>query len=130
MEVLRHADVDPLADARDLIVRHEAEHVCHVASFDAERSERLDEGVDRSPPVGDHLPRFQPGYVDVRYPGLGNAVRVERVEQRLSQERLGRMAGTNQTYISLLEAGEINVTFNKLCRIAEALEVEVSDLVR
>lgn len=33
-------------------------------------------------------------------------------------------------YISLLEAGEINVTFNKLCRIAEALEVEVSDLVR
>lgn len=69
MEVLRHADVDPLADARDLIVRHEAEHVCHVASFDAERSERLDEGVDRSPPVGDHLPRFQPGYVDVRYPG-------------------------------------------------------------
>ena len=57
---------------------------------------------------------------------LGNAVRVERVEQRLSQERLG----TNQTYISLLEAGEINVTFNKLCRIAEALEVEVSDLVR
>ena len=36
----------------------------------------------------------------------------------------------NQTYISLLEAGEINVTFNKLCRIAEALEVEVSDLVR
>ena len=61
---------------------------------------------------------------------LGNAVRVERVEQRLSQERLGRMVGTNQTYISLLEAGEINVTFNKLCRIAEALEVEVSDLVR
>ena len=58
---------------------------------------------------------------------LGNAVRVERVEQRLSQERLGRMVGTNQTYISLLE---INVTFNKLCRIAEALEVEVSDLVR
>ena len=58
---------------------------------------------------------------------LGNAVRVERVEQRLSQERLGRMVGTNQTYI---EAGEINVTFNKLCRIAEALEVEVSDLVR
>ncbi|MFR4804484.1 MAG: helix-turn-helix domain-containing protein [Eggerthellaceae bacterium] len=42
----------------------------------------------------------------------------------------GRMVGTNQTYISLLEAGEINVTFNKLCRIAEALEVEVSDLVR
>ncbi|MBS5741643.1 MAG: helix-turn-helix transcriptional regulator [Adlercreutzia equolifaciens] len=61
---------------------------------------------------------------------LGNAARVERVEQRLSQERLGRMVGTNQTYISLLEAGEINVTFNKLCRIAEALEVEVSDLVR
>ena len=61
---------------------------------------------------------------------LGNAVRVERVEQRLFQERLGRMVGTNQTYISLLEAGEINVTFNKLRRIAEALEVEVSDLVR
>ena len=61
---------------------------------------------------------------------LGNAVRVERVEQRLSQERLGRMVCTNQTYISLLEAGEINVMFNKLCRIAEALEVEVSDLVR
>lgn len=61
---------------------------------------------------------------------MGDAVRVERARQRLSQDRLGRMVGANQTYISLLEAGEINVTFNRLCRIAEALEVEVADLVR
>ena len=61
---------------------------------------------------------------------LGDTVRAERARQRLSQERLGRMVGTNQTYISLLEKGEINVTYNRLCRIAEALEVEVAILVR
>ena len=60
---------------------------------------------------------------------LGDAVRDERTRQHLTQDRLGKMVGTDQGYISLLEKGEMNVTYNKLCRIAEALEVEVSVLV-
>ena len=61
---------------------------------------------------------------------LGNAVRVERVEQRLSKNAWAGWSAPTRPTSACSRAGEINVTFNKLCRIAEALEVEVSDLVR
>lgn len=40
------------------------------------------------------------------------------------------MSGTSQTWVSQVEQGERNIKFDSLCKIAEALDVELSDLVR
>ena len=61
---------------------------------------------------------------------LGEAIRLERTRQGLSQDRLAKMSGTSQTWVSQVEQGERNIKFDSLCKIAEALDVELSDLVR
>lgn len=61
---------------------------------------------------------------------LGEAIRAERRRQDISQTKLGYMIGADQTYVSRLEAGRYNIQYRKLCKIAEALGVDVADLVR
>lgn len=60
---------------------------------------------------------------------LGAKVRELREAQGLSQQRFALMIGTGQSYLSDIEAGQINVGYDLLCRIAEGLGVKVGDLV-
>jgi len=46
-----------------------------------------------------------------------------------SQERFADICGVHRTYMGHLERGEKNVSFNTLVRLAEALEITVSELV-
>ena len=60
---------------------------------------------------------------------LGAAIRRERERQGLSQRKLALMAGSNQTHIWQIENGTVNVGLDMLCRLADAFEVNVSDLI-
>jgi len=61
---------------------------------------------------------------------LGKKVRSLRRSQELSQEELAENADLDRTYISGIERGKRNVSIINLAKIATALGVTVSELVR
>ncbi|MEI5682204.1 helix-turn-helix transcriptional regulator [Mesorhizobium sp. CCNWLW179] len=58
-----------------------------------------------------------------------NVQRLRR-DKKLSQEGLAFLAGHSRAYISGVEAGRRNVTLETLEDLAEALEVEATELIR
>ena len=60
---------------------------------------------------------------------FGEKVRQLRKDRGLSQETLAAMASFDRTYISLVERGLRNLSLLNICRLAKALEVELSELV-
>jgi transcriptional regulator with XRE-family HTH domain len=61
---------------------------------------------------------------------LGKNLRLERQRLSLSQEELASRAKVDRTYISAIERGVYGVTIDVLDRIATALGVESSDLLK
>jgi len=61
---------------------------------------------------------------------LGAAIKERRQAKNLSQEALAEKADFDRTYISLLERGERNPSFINLCRVAAALGVTPSELLK
>ena len=59
---------------------------------------------------------------------LGRATRALRAERGWSQEFLAERISLDQTYISKLERGQRNPALSTIERLAEALEVEPSQL--
>ena len=57
-------------------------------------------------------------------------MREARERANLTQERFGFRAGLHPTYISQLERGLGNPSLDVLTRIAKALHLSLSDLVR
>ena len=68
---------------------------------------------------------------DNKYERLGKSIREERLAQGLSQRTLAGMIGqpNSHTYITLVEQGKIKIGLEQLGRIADALGVEVRDLI-
>ena len=60
---------------------------------------------------------------------LGQKIRQERENMGVSQEGLGKLAKFHRTYIGMIERGEKNITIFNLKRIAEALNLQVRDLI-
>ncbi|TAE25006.1 MAG: XRE family transcriptional regulator [Candidatus Kapaibacterium sp.] len=60
---------------------------------------------------------------------LGENVRTERIRQGLSQEELADKAGFHRTYIGMIERAERNITLRNLERLAEALNVSITDVI-
>lgn len=60
---------------------------------------------------------------------LGKKIRSEREKMGVSQEELGKIAKFHRTYIGMIERGEKNITIFNLKKIAEALKVQVRDLI-
>ena len=60
---------------------------------------------------------------------MGERIKVLREQQGLSQRKLALMIGSNQTHIWQIENGTVNVGLDILCRLADALEVNVRDLI-
>jgi DNA-binding XRE family transcriptional regulator len=52
-----------------------------------------------------------------------------REDQHMSQEKLAEEAGLHRTYIGMVERCEKNITVVSLERIAQALNVELTDLI-
>ena len=61
---------------------------------------------------------------------FGARVRKLREASGLSQERFAQVCGLHRTYVGSIERGERNVALLNLVRIAEALEVDPSRLIR
>ena len=61
---------------------------------------------------------------------LGDNVRCARLEHDLSQEQLAFEAEIDRTYVSQIERGVINPSLHVLWKIANALSVDVVDLLR
>lgn len=61
---------------------------------------------------------------------LGKAIKDRRQAKNLSQEALAEIADFDRTYISLLERGERNPSFTNLCRVAAALGVTPSEILK
>lgn len=59
---------------------------------------------------------------------FGLRVRNLRKEKRLSQEELAYKANLHRTYIGMIERGEKNITLVNIQKIANALEIRLTDL--
>lgn len=60
---------------------------------------------------------------------MGARIKTLREQQGLSQRKLALMIGSNQTHIWQIENGTVNVGLDLLFRLADALEVNVRDLI-
>lgn len=58
----------------------------------------------------------------------GRALRELRAERGVSQERLALASGLDRTYVSGIERGERNQSLANIIKIADALDVKVSEL--
>jgi len=61
---------------------------------------------------------------------FGLILRQARQDKGLTQEKLAELGGLHRTYISLLERGQRTPTLDVLFRLAQALGVSASDLVK
>lgn len=59
---------------------------------------------------------------------VGQRIRNYRTRQGLSQEKLAELSGCHPTYIGQIERGEKNATLESIEKIADALNVSLSQL--
>jgi transcriptional regulator with XRE-family HTH domain len=60
---------------------------------------------------------------------LASITKVERKRLGLSQEAFADACGIDRTYASQIERGIANPSLEVLCRIADALEISLTDLL-
>ena len=60
---------------------------------------------------------------------FGERVREIRKEKGLSQEELAHKADLHRTYIGMIERAEKNITLLNIEKIANALEVNIKELI-
>jgi transcriptional regulator with XRE-family HTH domain len=60
---------------------------------------------------------------------LGYKIRYERLKQKLSQEKLAEKANLHRTFIGAVERGEVSASIGNIAKIAEALNLEIEDLL-
>jgi transcriptional regulator with XRE-family HTH domain len=61
---------------------------------------------------------------------FGKKVKLLRVEKGWSQEKLALTADLDRTYIPSIEKGERNVSITVIEKIANALDVEIIELLK
>ena len=60
---------------------------------------------------------------------FGRNVQKIRKEKQISQEKLAELSGVHRTYVGMIERAEKNITLRNMEKIAEALSVEIKDLL-
>lgn len=60
---------------------------------------------------------------------FGDRVREIRTQKGLSQEQLAHLADVHRTYIGMIERAEKNITLININKIAEALGVDLKELL-
>ncbi|WP_297959501.1 helix-turn-helix domain-containing protein [uncultured Ruminococcus sp.] len=60
----------------------------------------------------------------------GQVVRKIRLEKGISQETLADLSGLHRTYMSDVELGKRNVSLENIDRIANALDVSISEIFK
>ncbi len=66
-------------------------------------------------------------YISIKF---GEKVREIRTSQNLSQEQLAHLADVHRTYIGMVERAEKNITLVNIEKIAKALNVNITELLK
>ena len=61
---------------------------------------------------------------------FGESIRNERLAKGLSQEELAARAGMHRTYVGMVERAEKNITLNNIEKLAKALGVPITALLK
>lgn len=61
---------------------------------------------------------------------FARSLRCARQAQGISQEALAELAGLHRTYVSSVERGERNISIDNIERLAKALKIEPSALLK
>ena len=61
---------------------------------------------------------------------FGENVQKYRKEQHISQEKLAEVASVHRTYIGMIERAEKNVTLRNMEKIAKALNIHITELLK
>lgn len=61
---------------------------------------------------------------------IANNVKVLRTEKKLKREELSLLLGFDNSYISKLERGSVNITIDRLSKIAEYFAVDICALLK
>ena len=61
---------------------------------------------------------------------FGERVREIRTQKGLSQEQLAHIANVHRTYIGMIERAEKNITLINIEKIANALGVNINELIK
>ena len=61
---------------------------------------------------------------------IGRVIQRCREEKRQSQELVSGLAGIGRTHLSAIERGQRRPTLDTFCRIAEAMDMRPSELLR
>lgn len=64
------------------------------------------------------------------YQRLGKAILIRRKKKELSQEELAILSQIDRTYVGRLEQGTANPSFKIIVKIAKALRVKLSELLK
>lgn len=60
---------------------------------------------------------------------IGQLIRNQRTQQKLTQESLALQCGIDRSYMGRIERGEVNLTVEKIYEIASILKVSPKDLL-
>ena len=60
---------------------------------------------------------------------IGKRVKIERIKQDISQERLAELSDLHRSTLGLIENGKISPTLDSIAKIACALGVSLSEIV-
>ncbi|HBR93883.1 MAG TPA: transcriptional regulator [Opitutae bacterium] len=60
---------------------------------------------------------------------VGSSVRSAREDANLSQDELAWRAGIHRAYMGVIERGEQNITIYKLYQVAEAMNLQPSEIL-
>ena len=63
-------------------------------------------------------------------PLFGQTIRNIRLDKHISQEKFADICGLHRTYVSDVELGKRNVSLENIGKMAEALDISISDLFR
>ncbi len=61
---------------------------------------------------------------------FGKNVKIERIKKDLTQEQLSVILDVNQNYIACIECGRQNMSLGKILELANALGVDIEDLLK
>ena len=60
---------------------------------------------------------------------FGKKIKIERIKQEISQEKLAELAGLHRTTLGTIENGKTSPTLDSIARIANALNLTISELL-
>ena len=65
-----------------------------------------------------------------RLKNIGINIKIERFRKGISQEELAEKCNISRNTISLIETGKINPTILKIIDIAQALNIDIEDIIK